>query len=188
MFGSNFLNTNLFKIGFQDFTAWFMMAVFAFACGWVINETLGYVFGGKLVFAVIVSTSFLSVLMVLLFSDYFDINDPLTEKVILYSLRSISIGAMGYFGMAVNEVIRLQRIEESHLQKNGNKEKELYNLKKEADLIIKEAKLNADAIINEAGNEVDLLKNKKKKMEEEITVFINTEKELIKLYESKDNK
>jgi len=188
MFGSNFLNTNLFKIGVQDFTAWFMMAVFAFACGCVINETLGYVFGGKLVFAVIVSTSFLSVLMVLLFNNYFDINDPLTEKVVLYSLRSISIGSMGYFGMAVNEVIRLQKIEDSLLQKNSNKEKELYNLKKEADLIVKEAKLNAGAIITEAENEVDHLKNKKKKVEEEITAFIQTEKELIKLYESKEKK
>lgn len=188
IFGSNFLNTDLFNVGFQDFTAWFIMAVFAFACGWLMNETFGYIFGGKLVFAVIVSTSFLSVMMVLLFSNYFGINDPLAEKVILYSLRSISIGAMGFFGMAVNEVIRLQRIEESLIQKNGNKEKELFNIKKEADLIIKEAKMNADMTKNEAANQVKLLKDKKKKLEEEITGFINTEKELIKLYESKEKK
>ncbi len=42
MFASNFLNTNIFKFGDNNFAVWFVLSLLCFACGWYINRTLGW--------------------------------------------------------------------------------------------------------------------------------------------------
>ncbi|MDP3580611.1 MAG: hypothetical protein Q8S39_01675, partial [Ignavibacteria bacterium] len=42
IFSSNFLSTDLFKAGYSNFSVWFVLSLFSFACGWLINKTLGY--------------------------------------------------------------------------------------------------------------------------------------------------
>lgn len=97
IFASNFLSTDIFKAGYQNFSVWFILSLFSFACGWLINKTLGYVHGGKIVFSVIVSTSFISAVMISLFSEYFGLSDLLVENLILFILRNITLGAMAFF-------------------------------------------------------------------------------------------
>src|ERR1035437_10315465 len=94
VFASNFLSTDLFKAGFQNFSVWFVLSMFSFACGWLINKTLGYNHGGKIVFAVIVTSAFVSSIMISFYSGYFCLSDLLVETIILYILRNITLGAM----------------------------------------------------------------------------------------------
>jgi len=96
IFASNFLSTDLFKAGYQNFSVWFVLSVFAFACGWLINKTLGYNHGGKIVFSVIVASAFVSILMISLFSEYFGLSALLVENMILYILRNITLGSMAF--------------------------------------------------------------------------------------------
>ena len=188
MFGSNFLSTDLFGSSVQNFAVWFILSLFAFVCGWLINKTLGWVFGGKIVFAVTVATVFVSIFMVSFFSDYFSINDLLTENLILYSLRNILLGAMGLFGMITSELFLLQKNIEFEVYKNGENSRIVEEAKKEAQVIIREAKVNSEKLLLDTEKRLFLLKERKNKIENQLREFIRVEKELIASYEQeKDN-
>jgi hypothetical protein len=183
MFASNFLNTNLFRFGDNNFAVWFVLSVLCFACGWFINKTLGWRLGGKVVFAMIIAVTIISVLMISFFRDYFSANELLTENLILYSLRDITLGAMAFFGMAVVEILTTQKESMVIKEKLKTYEDLVRDAKKEAQLELKEAKINAQKIINDAELTAKNTILKKERIERELKDFINAEKELIKKYE-----
>ncbi|MBU2493730.1 MAG: hypothetical protein KJ571_13970 [Bacteroidetes bacterium] len=184
MFGSNFLSTDLFGSSVQNFAVWFILSLFAFVCGWIMNKTLGWVYGGKILFAVTIATVFVSILLVSFFSDYFAINDLLTENLILYSLRNILLGAMGLFGMMTAEMFLLQKSIDHELYKNGENSRIIEEAKKEADIIIREAKVNSEKILLNTEKRLFVLKERKNKIENQLREFIRVEKELIANYEN----
>ena len=187
MFGSNFLSTDLFGVSVQNFAVWFILSIFSFVCGWLINKTLGWAFGGKVVFAVTVATVFVSIFMVSFFSDYFGVNDLLTENLILYSLRNILLGAMSLFGMCVAEMLYLQRIVGQEDMKVEEGEKIVGEAKKQAEIILKEAKVNSEKILLAAEKKLFIMKERKNKIDNQLREFIKIEKELISSYEQDEN-
>lgn len=184
MFASNFLNAQLFNFGDNNFTVWFILSILCFACGWYINKTLHWHLGGKIVFATIIAATFISIIMISVLRDYFSSGQLLTENLILHSLRNITLGAMAFFGMAVTEVFTLQK----NVSVLNEKEKLLQDLgrdpKKEAELEIREARINAKKIINDAEASAKNIILKKERIENELKEFIQAEKELIKKYEN----
>jgi cell division septum initiation protein DivIVA len=64
-------------------------------------------------------------------------------------------------------------------------EREAEVSRKESELIINEAKLNAEKIVNEAESKANRIILKKEILEKELKEIIQTEKELIKRYEDK---
>ena len=183
MFASNFLNTSLFRFGDNNFAVWFVLSLLCFACGWFINKTLGWKYGGKIVFAMIIAVTIISVLMISFFRDYFSANELLTENLILYSLRDITLGAMAFFGMAVVEILSAQKESMVIKEKLKTYEDLIRDAKKEAELEIKEAKITAQKIINDAEATAKNTFLKKERIERELKEFIQAEKELIKRYE-----
>jgi len=184
MFSSNFLSPKLFTGEILNFAVWFILSIFAFSCGWIIDKTLGWRYGGKLVFAVIVATSIMSVFLVTFFRGYFGINEYLTENFILFSLRNIMLGVMGIFGLAVAELLAVQKeIEQLKHQTQLNR-KIAEDAEREAEIIIREAKSKADAMLVGAERESLELINRKKEIELQLKEFLKTEKELIKKYEA----
>ena len=186
MFASNFLNTSLFKFGENSFAVWFVLSVMCFACGWFMNKTLGWRFGGKAVFSAIIAVAIISVLMISFFRDYFAANELLSENLILYSLRDITLGAMAFFGMSVVEVLTVQRDSMVMREKLNHYENLIKDVKKEAELELKEAKINAQKIINDAELEARNTILRKERIEKELKEFIQVEKELVKKYEEID--
>lgn len=184
MFSSNFLSAKLFTGEILNFAVWFILSIFAFSCGWIIDKTLGWRYGGKLVFAVIVATSIMSVFLVTFFRGYFGINEYLTENFILFSLRNIMLGVMGIFGLAVAELLAVQKeIEQLKHQTQLNR-KIAEDAEREAEIIIREAKSKADAMLVEAERESLEMINRKKEIEIQLKEFLKTEKELLKKYEA----
>ena len=185
IFASDFLDTDLFNFDEKNFAVWFVLSILCFASGWYINKTLGWNKGGKIIFSVIIAVTIVSIFMITFFSGYFNANEILTENLILYSLRNITLGAMGFFGMAIQEVINNRRDTQILNEKVELLERESDISKKEAKLIIKEANLNAEKIINDAESKSKNLFLKKERIEKELKEFIQTERELIKRYEEK---
>lgn len=183
MFSSNFLNTNIFKFGENNFSVWFILSLLCFACGWFIDRTLNWIQGGKVVFATVVASTLISVVVVTYFKEYFINGDVMTENLILYTLRNITLGAMGFFGMAVAEVIHLEKDFILIKQKLKMFEDSIVDSKKEAELEIKAAKIRAQKIIYDAEAAAKNTMLKKERVENEIKEFIDTERELIKKYE-----
>lgn len=183
LFGSNFLSTDLFKDSLQNFAVWVVLSIFCFACGWLIDKTLEWNVGGKVIFAVVVATVVFTVIFVSVFSDYFGINDLLTESLILYSLRNTVLGAMAFFGMAQAEVMDTRQLILDEKEKRETMEAMLSNARKESELLVKEAKLEADKIVSEANGSMTETKAKQKRIEEEIKNLVLTERELIRKYE-----
>lgn len=184
MFSSNFLSPKLFTGEILNFAVWFILSIFAFSCGWIINKTLGWNYGGKLVFAVIVAASAMSVFMVSFFKGYFGINDYLTENFILYSLRNIMIGVIGIFGLAVAELLHVQKEIENLKHQAQLNRKIAEDAEREAEIIIREARSKADEILVTAERESVEMINRKKEIEMQLKEFLKTEKELIKQYEA----
>jgi hypothetical protein len=183
LFISNFLNTNLFNFGQLNFAVWFVLSIFSFSCGWFINRVLSWHHGGKIVFAIIIAVTIVSLFVIIFFNEYFAASELLTENIILYSLRNIMLGAMGFFGMALQEVLGSER--ESVILKEKIKvyEQTMLDAKKEAELTLREAKVAAQKLINDAELHAKNTILKKERIEKELKEFIHTERELIKKYE-----
>jgi hypothetical protein len=184
LFASNFLSTDIFKAGYQNFSVWFVLSIFSFACGWLMNKTLGYNHGGKVVFSVIVSNVFLSILLISFFSDYFGLSDLLFENIILYVLRNISLGAMALFGMVVCELLIMQKDGDASKHKLEEMKRMMTNAQREAQIILDEARLKSEKMLFEAQQSADELLDRKHQIELRLKEFIIAEKELIKKYES----
>jgi hypothetical protein len=185
IFASDFLDTDIFNFDEKNFAVWFVLSILCFASGWYINKTLGWHKGGKIVFSVIISVTIVSIFMITFFSGYFNANEILTENLILYSLRNVTLGTMGFFGMAIQEVINNRRDTQNLMEKVELLERETDLSNKEVQLKIKEANLNAERIINDAEAKAKNLILKKERIEKELKEFIQTERELIKRYEEK---
>jgi len=183
MFFSNFLSTNLFKGDLINFAVWFILSIFAFACGWIITKTIGWKIGGRLVFGTIIAVSFITLFFILLFNEYFHIIGTLSENLILYFLRNIFLGLMGVFGMTLAELFYLQNKLSSLKVHNENFQSMLENAEKESKLIISKAKLDSEKILFEAEKELNNLKLKKAELEKKLNDFIQMEKELINKYD-----
>lgn len=186
IFASNFLSTDIFQAGYQNFSVWFVLSIFSFACGWLINKTLGYVHGGKVLFAVIVASAFISVFLISFFSEYFGLSDLLVENMILYILRNITLGAMGFFGMAICEIIHLQKESETSKNKTEELKRLLTNAQREAQIIIEDARLKSERMLYEAQQAADEVIERKAQVEYRLKEFISAERELIKKYESEE--
>jgi len=184
MFSSNFLSPKLFTGEILNFAVWFILSIFAFSCGWIIDKTLGWSYGGKLVFAVIVAASIVSVFMVSFFKGYFGVNDYLTENFILYSLRNIMLGVIGIFGLAVAELLSVQKEIDNLKHQAQLNRKIAEDAEREAEIIIREANSKADEILVQAERESVEMINRKKGIEQQLNEFLRTEKELIKKYEA----
>jgi hypothetical protein len=183
MFSSNFLNTNIFKFGDNNFSVWFILSLLCFACGWFIDRTLNWIQGGKVVFATVVAATLISVVVVTFFKEYFTSGDMMTENLILYTLRNITLGAMGFFGMAIGEILHIEKDYAIIKQKLEMYEESIVDSRKEAELEIRAAKIKAQKIISEAESAAKNTMQKKERVENELKEFIETEKELIKKYE-----
>jgi phosphoglycerol transferase MdoB-like AlkP superfamily enzyme len=183
IFASNFLNTSLFNFGDRNFAVWFVLSVLCFACGWYVNKSLGWQLGGRVVFAVIVAVTLISIVIIIFFNEYFGTFELLTENLILFSLRNIILGAMGIFGMSIQEV--LSRESEALILREKVKilEETAVDSKKESALLMKEATLKAEKIINDAEANSKNTMLMKERIEQEIKEFIQTERELLKRYE-----
>jgi len=185
MFSSNFLNTSLFNFGNNNFAVWFVLSVLCFACGWFIYKTLGWHYGGKVIFSIIIGATVIGLLVISFFREYFAANELLTENLILYSLRDITLGSMAFFGMSVIEVFTMQKDFVVIKEKLRIYEDAVKDSKKEAELEIKEAKINAQKIINDADLHAKKILQKQEWIEKELKEFIQTERELIKKYDEK---
>ena len=183
LFFSNFLNTNLFDFGQLNFAVWFVLSIFSFSCGWFINRVLGWQRGGKVVFAIVIAVTIVSLFVIIFFNEYFAAAELLTENIILYSLRNIMLGAMGFFGMAIQEVLGSERESVILNEKIKVYEQTMIDAKKEAELTLREAKVQAQKIINDAELNAKNTILKKERIERELKEFIYTERELIKKYE-----
>jgi cell division septum initiation protein DivIVA len=109
------------------------------------------------------------------------------ENMILYILRNITLGAISFLGMALSEVIILQKESGKGKTKEEDAKKVLLLAQREAQIMIEEAKLKADKMIFQAQQSVDDLIERKNQIERRLKEFINTEKELIKKYESEED-
>ena len=183
IFASDFLNTSLFNFGDRNFAVWFVLSILCFACGWYINRSLGWQLGGRVVFSAIVSVTIISIAIIVFFDEYFSTFEVLTENLILFSLRNITLGAMGIFGMSIQEVVSGEKEALILREKVKVLEATAADSKKEAELLLKEASLKAEKIINDSEANAKNTILKKERIEQELKDFIQIERELIKRYE-----
>jgi len=187
IFLSNFLSTEIFKSDVSSFAVWFLLSLFVFVCGWLISKNFGWVLGGKILFTVTVGMIVISLAMVVLFKDYFDVNNPIAENLILYSLRNILLGSIAMFGMTAEVTVAYHKdLHNSEIKKNEVDGNGTSETNKMTELIISEAKFKAEKIIFDAEKRAGEIKNRIERLESKLKEFIFTEKELIKKYENEE--
>jgi len=176
---SNSLNTNIFANSNYTFLVWFVLMLMSFVIGWVINYSFKWEKGIKTIFIVIFSSIFLSLVIVALFRNSFDLNTTLLGNFVLYSLRIFVLGSISIFGLSVAENIKNEKITIG----KTNEEPE-NNLSNNSDFFIKEAKLRAEKIIFDAEKEANKINERKTQIEIQLRELIHTEREVIRNYES----
>lgn len=181
---ASFVDTGLFNSEFQTFSAWFALSLFSFCCGWLIDKMFGWKTGGKLMFSVTVAGALLNIFIISFFEEYFSHRSILVEDLILFTLRSFVLGAFGFFGMTLADYFILQKKADTAIASKEEYEKKVSISEREADIIIKEAKLKAEQIIFEADKKSSEILRRKTEVEKQLRSIINLEKELIKKYES----
>ncbi len=180
---SDFLDTKLFPIGDMSFAVWFILSVFCFACGYYLNKPLGWAQGTKLVFAVSIAAAIVSISLITFFKEYFQMPQLNAEVIIVFALRNVFLGSMSFFGMAISEVMLQQIKIAGQTEKLQFIEDTIKDARKESDLVIREAQVKANKILNEAELNAKNTILKKERIERELKEFIQIEKELIKKYE-----
>jgi len=189
MFLSNFLSTDLFRTDVQSFSVWFLISLFVFVCGWLILKNFSWILGGKIIFTVSIGMIVISLVLVVLFRDYFNVSNPIAENLILYSLRNIMLGGMGLFGLTVAEVIRIQKEEKELIGSFEHKKTEFASEnEKMMELLISEAKLKAEKIVFEAEKRAAEIKEKSNLVENKLKELILLEKDLVRKYEEEEKK
>jgi hypothetical protein len=93
------------------------------------------------------------------------------------------LGAMGFFGMALQEVLGSEREIIILKEKIKVYEQTMMDAKREAELTLREAKVAAQKLVNDAELHAKNTILKKERIEKELKEFIHTERELIKKYE-----
>ncbi len=184
VFISNFLDTKLFQPGEMSFATWFVLVLFCFGCGLFMNKSFGWEKGINVILPVIVSTSIVSIAAVAFFREYFQ-PQMTAENLLIYALRNIFLGSMGFFGMSLDEVKTLQTRNTTITEKLQFIEETIKDTRKESDLIIREAQVKANKIINDADLSAKNTILRKERIEREIREFIQIEKELVRKYEEK---
>ena len=134
--------------------------------------------GVKTISMITFASVIISLTIVALFKDSFDMSSSIIDNFILYSLRVFVLGMFSIFGLSIAEIVKLQKL----VIKNS----EAPSSKSESELVIKEAKFTAEKIIFEAQKEAKNMNERKTNMEIQLRELIQTERELIRNYESED--
>ncbi len=181
---SLFLNAEIFKSPLQTFSAWFILSVFAFSIGWAIDKFFGWRQGAKVLFVTIIVAVFFTVIVSAFFHEYFYISNPFLEDLLFFGLRGVTLGAMGYFGMAVSQTVRKETLCEFKEEVEKVSETKLKNAEEKAQLIIDKAEVEADKILSKAKADAEKFSRQKEELERSIRKLINAEKELLSKYEN----
>jgi len=182
IFLSDFLNTRMFETILQTFSAWFIFSVLVFALGWIIDKSFGWIVGGKVVFVSIIISIIFSFIFISLFNQYLEMPSPLLEDIILFILRNITLGAMGYFGMAIAEITSNEAIIKAQGEIEKSTDLMIENAKKEAELIITEAKQKINAEKIAAQEDINELVRSELELKKRLNELISFEKEILKKY------
>ncbi len=183
IFLSIFLNAEIFKSPLQTFSAWFTLSVLIFAVGWAIDKFFGWVYGGKILFVTIILGVILSVAFSVFWGEYFYASSPFLEDLLFFGLRGITLGAMGFFGMAVSEAVRRDTLCDVRDSIERESEIKIANAEKEAELILGKAKLEAEKILSEAKAEAEKISAESENIKREMEKLVFTVKEIVEKYE-----
>ncbi len=184
MFAMIFLNQPVFDAEMKSFAVWFVLSAFAFGCGWIINHSLGWNYGSKIIFAIIVANSIISFIFVTFFSEFFGYDGSVVENFLLYALKNVILGSTGIFGMTVSETIALHKEISCIRSKETDEREGRTGVRKEAEIIIEEAKLKSEKMIFETEKKLSDLKSEKNRIETQLKELIKIEKEVLKKYET----
>lgn len=174
---SNLLSAKLLLISNHHFTIWFIFLLFSFGTGWLMNSGFKWDIGIKTISIVTFASVIMSLTLVALFKDSFDLSSSIIDNFILYSLRVFVLGIFSIFGLSIAEVVKLQKV----IIENDNTSK-----KSESEYVIKEAKFKAEKIIFEAEKESKSINERKMRIEMQLRELIQTEREVIRNYEKED--
>ncbi len=183
IFLSDFLNTRLFETMLQTFAVWFILSLLIFSLGWIIDKSFGWVVGGKVVFVSIIISIIFSLSFASFFKNYIALTSPLLEDLILFILRNISLGAMGFFGMAIAEVTSNEAIIKAQSEISKNADIMIENAKKEAELLIKEAEQKIEELKKEKLGTVNELVRNEIELKKKLNELITAEKEILNKYD-----
>jgi hypothetical protein len=172
----------MFETILQTFSAWFIFSVLVFALGWIIDKSFGWIVGGKVVFVSIIISIIFSFIFISLFNQYLEMPSPLLEDIILFILRNITLGAMGYFGMAIAEITSNEAIIKAQGEIEKSTDLMIENAKKEAELIITEAKQKINAEKIAAQEDINELVRSELELKKRLNELISFEKEILKKY------
>ncbi|MDA3861101.1 MAG: hypothetical protein PF445_07720 [Melioribacteraceae bacterium] len=181
---SSFLSANLFVNSEYTFAVWFILMLVSFATGWLMNSGFMWNNGIKVILITTLISVVITLMIVALFRNNFDMNSSLVGNLVLYSLRVLVLGLSAVFGLSFSENMK------NVVQKNDTEldtDIPEASISDKAEYYINEAKLKADKLLFEAEKEAHQIRDRKTQIEMQLRELIHTEREVIRKYESEEN-
>lgn len=183
VFASNFLDANLFGVVPHPFYVWFILSVLTFLCGWLIGHSFEWSQAFRLLVTTISVTAILSGVTALIFGYFVKKTGINVERIFLFLIRNLLLGLPALLGLAMMEVDKLQKVLIALKEKIKVLETDVFDAKKEAEVIVKEAEVKAKELLLEAEVKHKEVLFQKKHIQDQLREFIIAEGEIIKKYE-----
>ncbi|MCF6271329.1 MAG: DivIVA domain-containing protein [Melioribacteraceae bacterium] len=155
----------------------------SFGVGWFMNPGFKWNAGVKVIYIVTLVSVIVSLIIVALFRNSFDLNSSVIDILVHYSLRVFVLGMVSIFGLSVAEILKHKKVT---IESEDNENYVFSPNTSESELVINEAKLKAEKIIFEAEKEAHNINDRKTRIEIQLRELIQTEREVIRNYEKED--
>ncbi len=180
---SNFALTQLFSFYPMGFSTWFVLLLFAFSSGILIKHLFGFRISMWIIGISWFAISFFSFIVAVTKPSLFYL-DGFSGSVALGQILKITLTTVfAGFGVISWHAYRLSKEMIQANEKISFYEKHLLDAKQEAELLKREAAINANEIIFDAKRKVQELEKIKRELEVKIREFLQTELAVLEKHE-----
>ncbi|MCX8011434.1 MAG: hypothetical protein N3A61_09800 [Ignavibacteria bacterium] len=180
---SNFLLTNLLSFMPMGLAAWFAILIFAFSCGILLLQLFGLKYSIWILGLSWFAISFFSFVVVAAKPGLFYINEFSGHAILNQIMKITFTTVFVFFGIIFFQVVKLTKEIIKANEKISFYEKHLLDAKHEAELLKREALINANEIVFDAKKKVQELEKRKEELEIKVREFINAELAVLEKHE-----
>ncbi len=179
---SNGISSGIIETEVAAYPLWMMVSALAFGFGWAFYRYTGKQVAYKYLKIATAAGTLAGILVTILIITSVKDYSLFAEKVFASLFRNMSLSVLaflGYYFMMYRNRITITDADTSVI---GNGNESVY-VRKEAELLMREARIQASAIVQKAEEEAERARIRKVQYESELKQFLHTEKVIIEKLE-----
>jgi len=179
---SNGISSGIIETEVAAYPLWMMVSALAFGFGWAFFRYTGPKVAFQYLKIATVAGTLAGILVTILIITSVKDYSLFAEKVFASLFRNLSLTALAFVGYYFTMYRNRAPKSDADPQVTGNGHESVY-ARKEAELLLREARIQASAIVQKAEEEAERARIRKVQYESELKQFLHTEKTIIEKLE-----